>query len=78
MCPNYFITITYNGDGNFFISKNAIDADLGFELDNESRNFTIHPSFVSNAAPTFLLKFKISFTETENFKACSVNITVTA
>lgn len=68
--------LTYNGDGALFIDKAAIDAGLGFTIEKPQAKYYLAPRY--KTAPTVPLTFTVGFTETANYKACSVEITITA
>lgn len=69
-------TLTYNGDGGLFVDKAAIDAGLSFILDKPATDYYLTPRY--STAPTVPFTFTVGFTETANYKACSVDITITA
>ena len=71
--------LTYNGDGNLFFDKSGLDVNISFELGQEGNgNWYFRPRYAGNTTPTFPTSFTVGFTATENYKAASVEITITA
>ena len=65
----------HDGDGDFFIESAATTKKVGVLV---RPNGSVRPCYVVNNPPTFPVTFSVVFTETETYKACSVEITVTA
>lgn len=75
--PDTPCNLAYNGDGDFFVESAAIlSKGLKFQIINNSNMVAFRPYY--STAPTFPVTFKVGFTETDNYKACSVEITITA
>lgn len=72
--------INYNGDGDITFDRAAINAGFIFSVQKHtgSAGFIVDPSYLTSLVPSGITSLKIGFSETENYKACSVNITVTA
>lgn len=70
--------LTYNGDGNLFVSRNAYTAGFYFKTYNDAAGARVGMGYYADNPPTFPVTFTVGFTETENYKACAVEITVTA
>lgn len=68
--------LTYNGDGNIFVENAAIMQGISIRINTIGGQRVFFPGYVST--PTFPFTFKVGFTATENYKACSVDITITA
>lgn len=68
-------TFTYDGDGDFFIERAATTKKVGVLV---RPNGSVRPCYVVNDPPTFPVTFTVGFTATDNYKACSVDITITA
>lgn len=70
--------LNYNGDGDLVLdSKAIINSNLRFKVIKNSGMIAIRP-YYSGTAPTWPVTFKVGFTATENYEACSVDITITA
>ena len=69
------ISLTYNGDGDFFVEKAATTKKVGVLV---RPNGNVKPCYRTSDPPTFPVTFKVGFTETDNYKACSVELTITA
>ena len=71
--------LTYNGDGDIFIGTAPIAVGLRFKVFKNGASIAVKP-FYLGSAPTLTetVTFKVGFTETANYKACSVEITITA
>ena len=71
--------LTYNGDGDIFIGKAPIDVGLRFKAFKNGASIAVKPFYLGSASTlTETVTFKVGFTETANYKACSVDITLTA
>jgi len=70
--------LTYNGDGDIFIQKSAIQAGLIVWVENDNNAISIMPAYLASNPPTFPVTFTVGFTATDNYKACSVEMTITA
>jgi|GEM_PF-3415927 len=69
--------LTYNGDGNLTLDSDAIlNKGLRFKIIKNSGMIAIRTYYTT--APTWPVTFKVGFTATDNYKACSVDITITA
>lgn len=68
--------ISYNGDGNPFVNRSAISAGLRPEIAKTDSNTAIVLSYATANPITFPLTLTVGFTATENYKACSVDITL--
>lgn len=73
-----FTELTYNGDGGFFIARDALDAGMCLETSVDNGVVTIRLRYMTAKPPTFPCTFNVGFTETNNYKAASVEITITA
>ena len=72
-------TLTYSGDGNFFIETAALLSKGVFsKVRRNGDKVAVQPYYMAAAVPTFPVTFKVGFTETDNYKACSVELTITA
>lgn len=70
--------ITYNGDGDITFDRAAINAGFIFSVQKGGAGFVVDPSYQTTSVPSGITSLKIGFSETANYKACSVEITVTA
>ena len=69
--------ITYNGDGDLFLDSKAImNSNLRFTVLKNGTKYSIYPFYA--IAPTWPVTFSVGFTATDNYKACSIDITITA
>ena len=72
-------TLTYSGDGDFFIETAALLSKAVFsKVRRNGDKVAVQPYYMAAAAPTFPVTFKVGFTATDNYKACSVELTITA
>lgn len=72
-------TISYNGDGSFWISQEATSAGLRFMVANNDAgtgNIYMELSYLKSRPVTFPLTLTVGYTGTENYKACSIDITL--
>ena len=65
----------HDGDGDFFVEKAATTKKVGVLV---RPNGNVKPCYRTSDPPTFPVTFKVGFTETDNYKACSVELTITA
>lgn len=70
--------LTYSGDGDVFLDSDAIlTKGLRFRVLRSGSVISIRP-YYAGTAPTWPVTFKVGFTETANYAAASVDITITA
>lgn len=70
--------LTYNGDGSLFVDKTAVENGLFMLFEKDNGNLCATPMYSTANPPTVPLTFKVGFTATDNYKACSVEMTITA
>lgn len=71
--------MTYNGDGQFFVSADSVLTDkLMFKIIKFNNKLGLMVGYDTTDAPSFPVTFTVGFTETANYKACSVEITLNA
>lgn len=70
--------LTYNGDGSLFVDKTAVENGLFMLFEKQNGNLCATPMYSTATPPTVPVTFKVGFTETDNYKACSVELTITA
>ena len=70
-------TLTYNGDGTLTFPNLTSINQFTIGAYYENGNIRIMPMFYSTRTPTTSFTFEVGFTETKNFKAASITMTVT-
>lgn len=69
--------LTYDGDGTLTFTNLTSINQFVIGAYYENGNIYIQPMFYSTRTPTTSFTFEVGFTETDNFKAASITMTVT-